>query len=234
MYIEGSTRSPTISIPPPAITTTMVLKIHGHAIAPLVRLVAEVCREKEVPYELVNVEVYKGEHKTPAFKEFQPFGQVPYIDDDGFILYESRAICRYIAKKYASQGTPDLVPREPKAEAVFEQAVSIETSNFYPFALGITAEKIIKKHRGLEPNEARLSDLVNNLKAKLDVYEVILGKQAYLAGSSITLADLFHLPYGTIVFEELGYDMLEDRPNVARWWKDVSARPSWLAVKAKA
>lgn len=84
MYIEGSTRSPTISIPPPAITTTMVLKIHGHAIAPLVRLVAEVCREKEVPYELVNVEVYKGEHKTPAFKEFQPFGQVPYIVSDSF------------------------------------------------------------------------------------------------------------------------------------------------------
>lgn len=83
-YIDSSIRSPTILIPPPAITTTMVLKIHGHAIAPLVRLVAEVCREKEVPYELVNVEVYKGEHKTPAFKEFQPFGQVPYIVSHSF------------------------------------------------------------------------------------------------------------------------------------------------------
>jgi glutathione S-transferase len=57
----------------------MVIKIYGHAVAPLVRLVAEVCQEKEVSYELVNVEVYKGEHKTPAFREFQPFGQVPYI-----------------------------------------------------------------------------------------------------------------------------------------------------------
>lgn len=57
----------------------MVLKIHGHAVAPLVRLVAEVCKEKEIPYELVNVAVYKGEHKTPAFREFQPFCQVPYI-----------------------------------------------------------------------------------------------------------------------------------------------------------
>jgi glutathione S-transferase len=139
----------------------MVIKIHGHAVAPLVRLVAEVCQEKEVPYELVNVEVYKGEHKTPAFRKFQPFGQVPYIvsdtmdngkdadairqDDNGFILYESRAICRYIAKKYASQGTPNLVPNGLEAEALFEQAVSIEESNFYPFALGIATEKIIKK-----------------------------------------------------------------------------------------
>lgn len=143
----------------------MVLKIHGHAVAPLVRLVAEVCKEKEIPYEVVNVAVYKGEHKTPAFKQFQPFGQVPYIvrdaflyigshsltrlranqDDDGFILYEARAICRYLAKKYEGQGTPGLVPNDPRSEALFEQAASIEYSNFYPFAAGLAAEKIIKK-----------------------------------------------------------------------------------------
>jgi len=148
----------------------MVLKIHGHAVAPLVRLVAEVCKEKEIPYEVVNVAVYKGEHKTPAFKEFQPFGQVPYIvrnalysglysltslranqDDDGFILYESRAICRYLVKKYKGQGTPGLVPNDPKSEALFEQAASIEFSNFYPFALGLATEKIIKKSLYLIP-----------------------------------------------------------------------------------
>lgn len=139
----------------------MVLKLHGHAVAPLVRLVAEICKEKEIPYELVDVAVYKGEHKTPAFKEFQPFGQVPYIvsihhrqigqviiaikDDDGFILYESRAICRYLVKKYETQGTQGLIPKDAKGEALFEQAVSIESSNFYPFALGISVEKIIKK-----------------------------------------------------------------------------------------
>lgn len=142
----------------------MVLKIHGHAVAPLVRLVAEVCKEKEVPYEIVHVAVYKGEHKTPAFKQFQPFGQVPYIvrhafcaesrflmcfgaiqDDDGFILYEARAICRYIVKKYEGQGTPGLVPIDPKSDALFEQAASVEYSDFYPFALGLSVEKIIKK-----------------------------------------------------------------------------------------
>jgi glutathione S-transferase len=37
------------------------------------------------------------------------------------------------------------VPNDPKAEALFEQAVSIEASSFYPFALGIATEKIIKK-----------------------------------------------------------------------------------------
>ncbi|KAI6154597.1 glutathione S-transferase-like protein [Pisolithus tinctorius] len=209
----------------------MVIKIYGHAIAPTVRLVAEVCNEKEIQYELVPVAVYKGEHKTPAFKQFQPFGQVPYIDDDGFILYESRAICRYLAKKYEGQGTPTLIPKDAKGEALFEQAASIEAFNFYPFASGLAFEKIIKKHQGMETDEVKVKVLLDNLNAKLDAYEVILGEQPYLAGEDVTLADLFHLPYGTIAIEELGYNVLENRPNVARWWKAISSRQAWQDVK---
>lgn len=60
-------------------------------------------------------------------------------DDNGLILYESRAICRYIAAKYASQGTP-LLPTDPTAFAFFEQAASIETSNYEPFVSGLAWE----------------------------------------------------------------------------------------------
>ncbi|KAF8557083.1 glutathione S-transferase [Imleria badia] len=209
----------------------MVVKIYGHAIAPAVKLVVQVCKEKEIPYEVVPVAVYKGEHKTPAFRQFQPFGQVPYIDDDGFILYEYRAICRYLVKKYEGQGTPGLIPNDPKSEALFEQAASIEYANFYPFALGLVTEKIIKKHRGLPADEARVDEYLKTLEAKLDAYNDILGKQAYLAGETLTLADLFHLPYAAIVIEELRCDVLKGRPNVARWWETISARPTWQAVK---
>src|SRR5277367_2663757 len=65
-------------------------------------------------------------------------------DDDGFILYESRAICRYIARKYASQGTP-LIPTELKAEALFEQAASIETS-YFKHASAAVHEGVAKKY----------------------------------------------------------------------------------------
>jgi glutathione S-transferase len=54
----------------------------------------------------------QGEHKSPAFLEKQPFGQVPYLDDDGFILFESRAMARYIAMKY---GNGQFIPSELKA-----------------------------------------------------------------------------------------------------------------------
>ncbi|KAG9314802.1 glutathione S-transferase [Chiua virens] len=194
-----------------------------------------VCKEKQIEYELINVAVYQGEQKTPAFKQFHPFGQVPYINDDGFILYESRAICRYLAKKYAGQGTPGLIPADPQGEALFEQAASIEYCNFHPFAMILTMEKIIKKKQKLPADEKAVETGLEALNRKLDAYNDILGKQSYLVGESVTLADLFHLPYGSIVFEELDYSsLLENRPNVARWWKDISARPAWQAVKTSA
>ena len=68
-----------------------------------------------------------------------------FQDDDGFIIYETRAIARYLATKYANQGTP-LIPTELKAYARFEQAAAIETANFSPYAGGIAHEKFIKKY----------------------------------------------------------------------------------------
>jgi glutathione S-transferase len=58
-------------------------------------------------------------------------------------LYESRAICRYIADKYANQG-PALVPTDVKGKALFEQAASNEYSNFDPFCSKAVAEMIFK------------------------------------------------------------------------------------------
>lgn len=63
-----------------------------------------------------------GELKTAAWAEKQPFGLTPYLDDDGFVVYESRAICKYIARKYAGQGVK-LIPAEGDCEGygLFEQ-----------------------------------------------------------------------------------------------------------------
>ena len=71
----------------------MVLKLVGFIVSPCMLCVALIREEKGVPYELVRIDPFKDEHKFPAYLEKQPFGQVPYIDDDGFVLYESRAIC---------------------------------------------------------------------------------------------------------------------------------------------
>jgi glutathione S-transferase len=123
----------------------MVIKVHGPVIATCTKRVLVVLEEKNVPYELIEVDVPGGEHKKPAYVTNQPFGLVPYIDDDGFILFESRAICRYIAEKYRDSGTP-LVPdpKDLKATALYEQASSIEQNYFEPFATGVVMETFFK------------------------------------------------------------------------------------------
>ncbi|PFH48361.1 hypothetical protein AMATHDRAFT_150070 [Amanita thiersii Skay4041] len=207
----------------------MVLKLYGFNLSTCTRRVGVVLHEKNVPFEFYEVDLYKGEHKSPAYLEKQPFGQVPYIDDDGFILYESRAICRYIATKYASQGT-SLVPTEPKANALFEQAASIELSNFDAFAAPAVYEKLFKVYQGLTTDEAVLQKYLTSLDQRLEVYDKILSKQKYLGGDEITLADLFHLPYGTML-APAGSDLMTNRPNVKRWFDSLVNRPSWQAVK---
>jgi glutathione S-transferase len=64
-------------------------------------------------------------------------------DDDGFILHESRAICRYLAEKYAEQGTP-LYPKGLKERALVEQAASVEYANFQPAILKVGMEAVGK------------------------------------------------------------------------------------------
>ncbi|KAJ6577057.1 glutathione S-transferase [Mycena vulgaris] len=208
----------------------MVLKLFGSALSTCTRRVATVLVEKKVPFEFVSVDMGKGEHKSGSFVANQPFGQVPYIDDDGFILYESRAICRYIADKYPNQGTK-LVPTDVQGKALFEQAASIEYSNFDPFCSKAVAEMVFKPMRGMTSDKATFDTLVAGLSGKLDAYEVILGKQKYLAGNEVTLADLFHLPYGTML-ARAGSDLLTTKgPNVTRWFNELCERPSWVAVK---
>ncbi|PPQ80284.1 hypothetical protein CVT25_003681 [Psilocybe cyanescens] len=164
----------------------MVLILHGVTDATCTRRVGTVLHEKGVQFVLKPVKWLEAEHKTPEYLEKQPFGLVPYIDDDGFILYESRAICHYIATKYAHQGTPELVPTDLKANALFQQAVSIETSNFSEYVEKFVGEKVFKPQNGLVPDEERAKALLSTLGAKLDVYDKILSKQKYLAGDSKT------------------------------------------------
>ncbi|KAJ7698257.1 glutathione S-transferase [Mycena rosella] len=178
-----------------------ILKLHGAGYASGTRRVATVLHNLKVPFELI-----------------EPFGKIPYIADDGFILYESRAICRYIAAKHPAAG---LIPSEPKAHAICEQAASAEFAReifFKLMMLGTTADLTVVE----EP----LAILEKDLAA----YDVILGKQRYLAGDVLTLADLFHLPHVPYLAAG-GSDIMTRKPNVARWYNELIARPYFLVYE---
>ncbi|KAF7291145.1 hypothetical protein MIND_01257700 [Mycena indigotica] len=231
-YITGKSRN---LYPSPHPTQGMVLKLY---FAPLLGpsggacTVAFVLAEKQIPFEAVPLQFLKREHKSGAHLAKQPFGQVPVIDDNGFILYETRAICRYLVEKYPEKG-PRLLPGPSLEEqALFEQAASVEFANFFSVLIGIRTELVMKPQLGLDIDQVTLDRLQVQLAVMLHFYEKVLSKQTYLAGNDLTLVDVFHL-IPIAIIRNLGQEIMttDFRPNVARWWNSLTRRTAWLQLE---
>ncbi|KXN85270.1 Glutathione S-transferase F12 [Leucoagaricus sp. SymC.cos] len=210
----------------------MVLKLYGYVNSTAAKIVVLVLREKQIPFEYIEVNFGQGEHRRPPYTDIQPFGQVPTLDDDGFILFESRAIARYIVEKYPGQGR-ELIPSDLKKRALFDQAASIEAFNYDRYVTPLIYEALLPKLRNQPVNEERVKHLTDELSKNLDIYEKILSKRRFLAGEELTLADLYHIPSGSLL-PKIGINFLEDtqgKPNVARWFKEISSLESWQKIK---
>ncbi|QRV78833.1 glutathione S-transferase [Ceratobasidium sp. AG-Ba] len=188
----------------------VTVKLHGIPYSTCTRRVITTCNEIGVKVDLVKVDLAKGEHKTPEFiATKQPFGIIPVLEDeDGFQVYESRAIARYVVAKYGKGSALLPPPTDVKPYALFEQAASIEYSAFDPPASGLAYERVFAPKKGLTTNEDK-----------------------YLAGETFTLADLFHLPYGAMVYQ-MEPSLFDSRPAVKKWWDDITSRESWKAANA--
>nr|GAT50866.1 predicted protein [Mycena chlorophos] len=203
----------------------MVVKLYGAPLSTCTRRVATILHELQIPFELIFVDVRSGNNKTEAYKKNQPFGMIPYIDDNGFILFESRAIGRYLAAMYPRH---DLIPNDAKKNALFEQAAAVEQANFDPSAAK-AGWHLYARRLGWGGNQAEIDESLHILEQRLEGYELMLGKTQYLGGNELTLADLFHLPYAAIIAEDSV--VFERFPNISRWVKSLTNRPSWLAYE---
>ncbi|CAE6384755.1 unnamed protein product [Rhizoctonia solani] len=160
----------------------------------------------------------------------QPFGCIPVlIDEDETRIFESRAIARYLVAKYGNESTLVPSPSDPKAYGLFEQAASIEYSIFDPAVNGVYLEYLNAHLEGRETDAKSVEKNKQVLLAKVEAYDRILAKQKYLGGDKFTLADLFHVPYGTAI-EAYVPGIFDSQPNVKRWWTEITARESWRAV----
>jgi len=84
-----------------------------------------------------------------------------------------------------------------------------------------------------DTDPAAVARHVANLDATVTVYDGILSRQKYLAGDEVTLADLFHLPYGKMA-RDLGHkDVFDKYTNVKRWWDELENRESWKKATQK-
>lgn len=111
--------------------------------------------EKGIPFDEELVDLKKGAHKQPDYMKLQPFGVVPVLDDDGYILYgisclfcvdaESRAIVKYIEQKYKGKGM-ELVPTDLKAYGMAEQGAYLESQCFDPPASILLGQLFYRKY----------------------------------------------------------------------------------------
>ena len=86
-------------------SNSRAIKLYGMAMSTCTRRVRCVLEEMGLPYEIVLIDLGKGEQKQPTHLLIQPFGQVPVLEDtDGTKIFESRAIMRYLLKKYPTEG----------------------------------------------------------------------------------------------------------------------------------
>lgn len=174
-------------------------------------------------YEILNLA--KGEQKAPAHINRHPWGKVPAITfNDGFTLYESRPISKYLASKYSFPLFPS--PSDLAATALFDQAQSVEILYFADPAGKISFEKVAKKMMGLPGNEVVVEAAVKSLESFFSVADGILGKQEYMAGDNFTLVDIYYIP----LIERLsgcGHgELITSKKNVNAWWERITGRPA--------
>lgn len=203
-----------------------MLKIYGHPLSTCTRKVLTTVAELDLPHEFVLVDFAKGEHKQEPHLSRQPFGRVPAIDHDGFALFESRAICRYLD---AVDGNNKLVPADKQAAAKMEQWISVETSEFTGHAMKFVYEYIFQRKQ----DAAVLEAAGKGLEATLTVMEHGLASQLYFAGSQFSIADISFMPYVEYTINTPVKETYAKFPAVMSWWGRVSERASWRKVAGR-
>jgi glutathione S-transferase len=204
-----------------------MMKLFGHPLSSCTRKVLVTLAEKGASADLTVVDLFIAEHKAQAHLARQPFGVIPVLDDDGFILYESRAIIRYLDDKLPGAS---LTPRAPKDRARMDQWLSVDQSYVAPHTRALAVERILKKHEGTEPDAATAKAAEGALGSTLAIVDRALDGHDYLAGDAFSLADISLMPYVASLPMLHAAHLAAGLPRLGAWWERVSARPSWKSV----
>ncbi|HMY21969.1 MAG TPA: glutathione S-transferase N-terminal domain-containing protein [Polyangium sp.] len=206
------------------------MKVYGHPASTCTRKVLCLLAEKGVSAEFVMVDIMKGAQKSEEHLARHPFGVVPaFEDDDGFVLYESRAILRYLDAKLEGAS---LSPKDLKDRARMEQWISVEQSYFSPPAMKAILEVFFAPMKGTTPDPDVIAKGKAEAAKALDVLERALVGKDYLVGE-FSLADIAYAPYLQYLFDTKAGDIIAERPNVSAWATRVLERASWRKALGK-
>ncbi|KAJ8513717.1 hypothetical protein OPV22_004151 [Ensete ventricosum] len=207
------------------------VKVFGSPTSAEVARVLTCLFEKEIEFQLIRVDNYKGQRRLPEYLKLQPFGQALTFEDGKQTLVDSREICRHLAHKYADQGNRDLLGSGTLERASIEQWLQTEAQNFDPPSSALVFNLAFAPPLRLDQDWDVVERSMKKLAKVLDIYERRLDETEFLAGSKFTLADLSHLPNAhRLVADDKCRSLFTSRKKVYRWWEAISSRPSWKRV----
>ncbi|XP_063827273.1 glutathione S-transferase 1-1-like [Ostrinia nubilalis] len=175
------------------------------------RLVLLVAAALNLELNLKPLDLRAGEQLTPEFLQLNPQHTVPTIVDDGFSLWESRAISRYLVNKY---GGAALYPEDPKARALVDQRLDFDLGTLYPRFATYFYPQVFG---GAPADEA----LLKKLEEALKFLDTFFEGQKYAAGSELTLADLSLV--ATVSTIDAAGISIESYQNVNKWFELVKS-----------
>ena len=203
------------------------MKIYGHPWSINTRKSLMTLAEKQHEAEFVLVMIPKGEQKAPAHLLRHPFGKVPVLDDEEFVLYETRAINRYLDHKL---GGNVLTPPTLRENARLDQWINVADSYFIPFAHPLIVEVLFRRFLGGEQNVQAIEVGRRGMRPALDAIDEALAHTPYLADENFSLADVHWMPYLEYLCQIGEGAPVRERRHVAAWWERVSSRPTWHKV----
>ncbi|XP_078156192.1 glutathione S-transferase F11-like [Carex rostrata] len=207
------------------------IKIFGSPTSSEVARVLTCLFEKDVEFQLIRVDTYRGPKRMPEYLKLQPRGEALTFEDGKVTLVESRKICRHIAQHYAEQGYKNLIGTGALERAAIEQWLQTEEHSFDPPCSNLVFS--LACNPNLDEQWVENNSSKKELEKVLDIYDQRLQEYRYLAGDVFTLADLSHLPNTQRLKSDSRCKALIDtRVNVKRWWGEISRRASWQKVVA--
>ncbi len=197
-----------------------MLKILGRNNSSNVQKVVWCCEELGLAYEREDVGGKFGRNRDPEYLALNPNGTVPTIVDDGFVLWESNTIVRYLAAKH---GRGKLSPEDLQTRALSERwmdwQLSVVNPAISPVFFGLIRTPPEKR------DLAAITAARDKLAAVMKILDGALAKSDYVAGSSLTIGDI---PVGIMAYRWYTLEIKrEDLPNLKRWYDRLAKRPAF-------
>jgi glutathione S-transferase len=204
----------------------VTLRIWGRLSSVNVQKVVWCADELGLAYERVDAGGKFGLTKTPQFLAMNPNSLVPVIDEDGFVLYESNAIVRYLA---ARDSSASLWPADLRERADADRWMEWQSNTYTP-AMRDAFWQLIRVPAA-ERNPAAIEASRKECERLSAILDAHLAQTRYLTAHGFTAADIvvacaahrwLHLPVAR-----------EPRPHLERWYGELRSRPGSLQVTSQ-